>query len=66
MRKKVGLIWILSAIFLFIIDFFTFGNSSMFTGKWATVVSGIIGFAICPILLIGGVAILLLGKKDKK
>jgi hypothetical protein len=66
MRKKVGLIWILSAIVLFAVNFFTFGNQSLFAGRWATVVSGIIGFAICPISLLVGVSMLILGKKDKK
>ncbi len=66
MRKKTGLIFILSAVLLFAIDFFTFGNKSMFAEQWAVTVSGIIGFAVCPILLVAGVAILILGKKDKK
>ncbi len=62
MRKKVGWIWIIGAVLLFISDFLTFGNQSFSTVAWAGIVSSTVSFIICPILLFIGVAILFLGK----
>lgn len=64
MRKKAGWIWIVGAIFLFIANFMTLGNQSFFiTGKLVSMFSVILSLVICPILLLIGIAILILGKK---
>ena len=66
MEKKVGWIWIIGAFLLFIVNFITFGNKVMFTASWASIVSGIIGFLICPLLIFIGIIIFILGGKKKK
>lgn len=63
MRKKVGWIWIIGAIFLLIADFFTLGNQSFTTWAGASMLSSIIGFIICPLLILIGIGILILGDK---
>jgi uncharacterized membrane protein len=64
MRKKVGWIWIIGAILLFISNFFTLANQYVVIAKWADITSGIIALFVCPVLILIGVAILILGKKD--
>lgn len=59
----MGWIFIIGAFLLFAINFVTFGNQAMFTASWATIVSGIIGFAVCPLLIFAGIVIFILGKK---
>jgi hypothetical protein len=63
MQKKSGWLWIIAAIVVFAINFMTFGNSSVFSGQWASTLSSIIGYAVCPILLLIGIGILIMGKK---
>jgi uncharacterized membrane protein len=63
MRKKAGWIWILGAIFLFIANFFTLGNQVVITAKWASIASTLVAFLVCPILILIGVGILILGGK---
>jgi len=63
MEKKVGWIFIIGGFLLFVINFVTFGNKEMFTASWASIVSGIIGFVVCPLLIFAGIVILILGKK---
>ena len=63
MRAKVGWIYIFGAIILFIINVFTLANQLIITAKWASTASTLIGFVVCPILLLVGVAILILGGK---
>jgi len=62
MRKKAGWIWIIGAILLFIINFVTLGNQSFVIASWASMLGKLIGFIVCPILLLIGIAILILGK----
>jgi len=62
MLKKTGWLWILGAIFLLIADFFILGNKSFITAKWADVTASIIGFVVCPLLILIGIFILIMGK----
>lgn len=62
MRKKFGWIWILVAIFLFIANFFTLSNMYFIKANWASIASILIGFIVCPALLLIGIGILILGK----
>jgi len=64
MRKKAGWIWITGAILLFISDFFTLGNLFFIKAQWADILSLIISFVICPILLFIGIRTLILGEKE--
>jgi uncharacterized membrane protein len=63
MEKKVGWIFIIGGLLLFVINFVTFGNKEMFTASWADIVSGIIGFVVCPLVIFAGIIIFILGKK---
>ena len=65
MRKKVGWIWILGAIFLFIANFFTLGNQVFTTVGWASTASTLVAFIVCPALILIGIGILILGGKGK-
>jgi len=62
MERKTGWIWILGAVFLLIADFFTLGNQSFITANWANTTSALIGFVLCPALILVGIGILILGK----
>jgi hypothetical protein len=63
MLKKTGWLWIISSIILFFVNFFTLGNSVITKASWANVLSGVIGYAVCPILFLIGIFVLIMGKK---
>jgi len=65
MIKKSGWIWILGAVFLFITDLFTLANQAFIIAKWADMASSIIALFVCPVLILIGVAILILGKNGR-
>lgn len=63
MKKTIGLIWILGAILLFISDFFILANKLIIDAAWASMASTFIAFLVCPVLMLIGVWILIMGGK---